>query len=239
MNPPSRGSSATPTADRLRILIADDHAIVREGLKRVLEDTSRQWEVAEADSGFTALELLRSGRFDVAIFDLSMPGMNGLELLRRVRQDHRKLPVLMLSMHAEDQYAIRALKAGANGYVTKDTARNELAAAVAKVLAGGAYISASLAERVVMQLNGATSGPAHADLTDREIEVLRRLVAGQRPTDIAEEMHLSVKTVSTHKANIQHKLGLASTAALIRYGLENGLGPDPPVSGSMPLAPGA
>jgi DNA-binding NarL/FixJ family response regulator len=228
-------TDTTSPPQNLRIVIADDHAIVREGLKRVLETTSGQWEVSEADSGFAALDLLRTQAFDLAIFDLSMPGMNGLELLRRVRLEHRRLPVLILSMHAEEQYALRALKAGANGYVTKDTARHELAEAVAKVMRGGAYVSASLAERVVMQLSKASAEPGHSELSDRELEVFRRLVAGQRPTDIADDMHLSVKTVSTHKARIQHKLGLNSTAALIRYGIENGIGPEPPSTRPAPL----
>ena len=125
-------------------------------------------------------------------------------------------------MHAEEQYALRAFRAGANGYVTKDTASAELLAAVRKVAAGGAYVTASLAERVVQQLNGAASAPRHAQLSDRELEVLQRIVAGQRPTEIAAALHLSVKTVSTHKRRIQDKLQLPNTAALIRYGLEHG-----------------
>jgi DNA-binding NarL/FixJ family response regulator len=219
--PPTPAPSARHV---LRILVADDHMIVREGLKRILESTSRDWQVAEAASGFQALDLLREQRFDLAIVDLSMPGMNGLELVRRVRADRMPLPILVLSMHAEEQYAMRALKAGANGYVTKDTARHELAAAVARVMNGGAYVSASLAERVVLQLSGGAAEPSHQDLSDRELDVLRRLVAGQRPTEIARDLHLSIKTVSTHKTRIQQKLQLASTAALIRYGVEHGLG---------------
>lgn len=210
----------------LRILIVDDHAIVREGLKRVLEGTSERWSVVEAGSGFQALEQLRQQPFDLAIFDLTMPGMSGLDLLRRVRAEHRSLPVLMLSMHAEEQYATRAFKAGANGYVTKDSAAQELAEAVRKVAGGGAYVSSALAEHLVLQMNGAVPAPRHMQLSDRELEVLRRLVAGQRPTDIAASLHLSVKTVSTHKSRIQEKLQLPSLAALVRYGIENGLGSD-------------
>lgn len=211
----------------LRILIADDHGVVREGLKRLLESTSPLWTVSEAGSGFQALELLRREPFDLAIFDLSMPGMSGLDLLRRVRADQPRLPVLMLSMHAEDQYALRAYKAGANAYVTKDAATNELIDAVRKVASGGIYVSRSLAERMVLQLNHSdTERPALQQLSDRELDVLRRLVAGQRPTDIAQALHLSIKTVSSHKSRIQDKLGLPSTAALVRYGLENGLAPE-------------
>jgi DNA-binding NarL/FixJ family response regulator len=133
--------------------------------------------------------------------------------------------VLVLSMHAEDQYALRAFKAGANGYVTKDRAASELLLAIEKVAAGGAYVTPSLAERVILQMNGTVTKPQHTQLSDREIEVLRRLVAGQRLTDIAEDLHLSVKTVSTHKSRIQEKLHLPSTAALVRYGMEMGIQP--------------
>ena len=149
--------------------------------------------------------------------------MNGLELIQRIKSEFPSVRVLVLSMHAEEQYALRAFKAGANGYVTKDSASTELVAAVRKVAAGGAYVTASLAERVVQQLNGVAESPRHAQLSDRELEVLQRIVAGQRLTDIAAALHLSVKTVSTHKSRIQDKLQLPSTAALIRYGLEHKL----------------
>ena len=208
----------------LSLLIVDDHAIVREGLKRVLEGTAEDWSVAEAQGGFEALAMMRRERFDLAIVDLSMPDLNGLELLHRVRGEFPQLKVLILSMHAEEQYAVRAFKAGANGYVTKDSAAKELAAAVRKVAAGGAYVSSVLAESMVMHLSGARDTPGHAHLSDRELEVLRRLVAGERPTAIARALHLSVKTVSTHKSRIQAKLHLPTTAALIRYGIENGMG---------------
>jgi DNA-binding NarL/FixJ family response regulator len=149
--------------------------------------------------------------------------MSGLELIRRIKAEWPSVAVLVLSMHAEEQYALRAFKGGANGYVTKDSAATELIAAVRKVAAGGAYVTASLAERVVQQLNGVVRVPRHAELSDRELDVLQRIVAGQRLTDIAEALHLSVKTVSTHKSRIQDKLHLPSMAALIRYGLEHQL----------------
>lgn len=214
------------TGRPLRILIADDHAIVREGLKRVLESTAGDWSVVEASTGFEALEQLRRQSFDLAIFDLSMPGLSGLDLLRRVRGDNLRLPVLMLSMHSEDQYALRAFKAGANGYLTKDCATRELADAVRKVASGGAYVSSSLAEHMALELNGGRAPPRHSSLSDREFEILRRLVAGHRPGDIAQALHLSAKTVSSHKARILQKLDLPTTAALIRYGIEHGLGLD-------------
>lgn len=211
------------TQGSLRILIADDHAIVREGLRRVLERRSPDWTVTEAESGFEALEQLAQKAFDLAIFDLSMPGLNGIDLIRRVRAEYPRMPILMLSMHAEEQYAVRAFKAGANGYVTKDSASRELADAVRKVAAGGTYVSETLAERMVQQLNRTLDAPRHAQLSDREFEVLRRLVAGERLTDIAAALHLSVKTVSSHKARIQDKLQLGTTAALVRYGMELGM----------------
>ena len=207
----------------LEILIVDDHAIVREGLKRILEVSNLAWRVVEAASGLEALEILRSKAFDVAVFDVSMPGMSGLELLRRAHAEYPRMRLLMLSMHAEEQYALRALKAGANGYVAKDCASRELANAVRKVAAGGAYVSAGLAERVVLQLHGAREPALHERLSDRELDILRRLVAGHRPTEIAKDLHLSVKTVSTHKSRILERLQLPNLAALIRYGIEQGL----------------
>lgn len=210
----------------LNILIVDDHAIVREGLKRILESTEMDWRVVEAATGLEALEILRRKPFDVAVVDVSMPCMGGLDLLRRIRPEFPRLRVLMLSMHAEEQYALRAFKAGASGYVTKDSASRDLASAVRKVAQGGAYVSAGLAERVVLQLNGAREPALYEQLSDRELDVLRRLVAGHRPTEIANALHLSVKTISTHKSRILERLQLPNMAALIRYGLEQGLGMD-------------
>jgi DNA-binding NarL/FixJ family response regulator len=210
----------------LRLLLVDDHSIVREGLKRVLEATQEGWSITEESSGFRALDALRRSPFDLAIVDLSMPGMSGLELIRRVRAEFPRLPLLVLSMHAEEEYALRAFKAGANGYVTKDSAAEELVQAVHKVARGGAYVTASLAERVVQQLNGSTDAPSHAKLSERELEVLQRLAGGQRVTDIAHDLHLSVKTVSTHKTRLMDKLRLDSTAALVRYAMEHGLVPE-------------
>lgn len=209
-------------SDALDLLMVDDHTIVREGLKRVLGGACAGWRITEAGSAFQALECLRQRHFDVAIVDLSMPGMSGLDLIRRIRAEHPSVRVLVLSMHAEEQYAQRAFKAGAAGYLTKDSAAAELVSAVRKVAGGGAYVTPGLAERVVQQLWGAV--PRHSELSDRELDVLRRIVAGQRLTDIANELHLSIKTVSTHKARILDKLELPGTAALIRYGLEHGLG---------------
>jgi DNA-binding NarL/FixJ family response regulator len=219
-----------PSSSATRLLLVDEHTVVREGLRRVLEGCGEGWTVVEAASGFQALERLREQTISLVITDLSMPGMNGLELIRRVRSEFPRMPILVLSMHAEEQYALRAFKSGANGYVTKDSAAAELVSAVRKVAAGGAYVTSSLAERVVQQLSGKVQVPGHAQLSDRELEVLQRIVSGQRLTQIAADLHLSVKTVSTHKAHIQVKLQLPNLAALVRYGLENHLDNDSPSS---------
>ncbi|KQW37695.1 response regulator transcription factor [Rhizobacter sp. Root404] len=217
MNAPS-----TPTCPA-RLLLVDDHTIVREGIKRLLAPLAGQWTLSEAGSAREALDCLRRDNHAIAIVDLSMPGMTGLELIRRIKADHPSVAVVVLTMHAEEQYAMRAFKAGAKGYLTKDSAAAELIVALHKVAAGGTYITARLAERVVRQLNGATPTPRVDGLSDRELDVLHRLVAGQRLTEIADALHLSVKTVSAHKTRIQEKLQLPSMAALIRYGMEQQL----------------
>ena len=205
----------------LGVLLVDDHAIVREGLKRMLEASASDWRIVEAADGFGALERLRAGGIDIAIVDVSMPGMGGLELLRRARTEFPALRILMLSMHAEEQYAMRAFKAGADGYVTKDCAPRELVAAVRKVVSGGTYVSTGLAEQLVLTPKGSAAPADHARLSNRELDILRRLAAGRRPTDIASDLHLSVKTVSTYKSRILERLQLPNTAALIRYAMEH------------------
>jgi DNA-binding NarL/FixJ family response regulator len=223
---PLKTASTDSAAPPFSLLMVDDHTIVREGLKRVLEPIAHEWRITEAGTAYQAIEHLRKGHFDLAIVDLSMPGMSGLDLIRRIKSEHPAVAVLVLSMHAEEQYAMRSFKAGARGYVTKDSASTELVTAVRKVASGGSYVSASLAERVVLQLNGQQREPQLSGLSDRELDVLRRIVAGKRMTDIAKDLHLSIKTVSTHKARIQDKLGLPNTAALIRFGLEQHLDTD-------------
>ncbi|WP_439112513.1 response regulator [Hydrogenophaga sp.] len=208
----------------LRLLLVDDHTVVREGLKRLLDPQARQWSITEAGTGFQALECLRRQSFDLAIVDLSMPGMSGMDLIARIKAEFSAVAVLVLTMHGEEQYAMRAFQAGAKGYVTKDSASTELVAAVRKVAMGGVFVSAHLAERVVQQLNDQRTAPRINVLSNRELEILQRIVAGQRPVDIAESLHLSIKTVSTHKRRILEKLQLDSTAALIRFGLEHNLG---------------
>lgn len=214
-----------PRADtaHLNVLVVDDHQIMREGLERILADADEGWRTVAAADGFEALQILGREPVDLAIVDLAMPGMGGLDLIKRIRADHPAVSVVVLSMFAQDQYALRAFRAGAKGYVTKDGAGRELVTAVRKVAAGGAYVTPGLAESLVLHLHGDATSPRHERLSDREMDVLRRLVAGVRLTDIAEALHLSVKTVSTHKGRILEKLQLPNLAALVRYGMQQGL----------------
>jgi DNA-binding NarL/FixJ family response regulator len=202
----------------IRILIADDHKIVRDGLRRILSGHGDLEVVGEAANGDEALARVKANEYDVALLDMSMPGLSGIDLIRRVKIERPKLRVLVLSMHGEDQYAVRALKAGASGYLGKDSAAELLVGAIRKIAAGGVHISDAAASSLV-----SGEKQAHQKLSDREFEVLRLLVDGKSPTDIAEQLHLSVKTVSTHKTRMLEKLGLKSTADLVRYAIETKL----------------
>jgi two-component system invasion response regulator UvrY len=201
-----------------RILIADDHKIVRDGLKRILAGSELE-VAAEAASGDEALALVKANDFDVAMVDMSMPGLSGIALVKRLKAEKPKLKVLVLSMHGEHQYAARALKAGASGYLTKDSAADQLLGALRKIAAGGVHISDAAASALVTS----SAAKSHESLSDREFEVMRLLVEGKGPSEIGERLHLSVKTVSTHKTRILEKLGVGSTAELVRYALENKL----------------
>jgi DNA-binding NarL/FixJ family response regulator len=202
----------------IRVLIADDHKIVRDGLKGILAATADIEVAAEAAGGDEALALVRANDYDVALIDMSMPGLSGIDLVKRLRAEKPKLRLLVLSMHGEHQYAARALKAGAAGYLTKDSASEQLLGAIRKVAAGGVHISEAAAASLVSQQKA-----PHEALSDREFEVMRLLVEGLGPTEIGERLHLSVKTVSTHKTRILEKLNLGSTAELVRYAMENKL----------------
>ena len=201
-----------------RVVLADDHKIVRDGLKRILAATSDLAVAAEAADGDALLALVKAGDYDVAVVDMSMPGLSGIALIKRLKLEKAKLKILVLSMHGEQQYAARALKAGAAGYLNKDSAAELLVGAIRKVAAGGMHIGEAAAASLV----GAEKSP-HDALSDREFEVLRLLVEGLGPTGIGERLHLSVKTVSTHKTRILEKLNLGSTAELVRYALEHKL----------------
>jgi DNA-binding NarL/FixJ family response regulator len=202
----------------IRLLVADDHAIVRDGLKRILASVADMQVAAEAASGDQTLALVKAQDFDVVIVDMSMPGLSGMDLIKRLRIEKPKLRILVLSMHGEQQYAARALKAGAAGYLNKDSAAEQLVSAIRKIAAGGMHISEAAAAGLV-----AAEKAPHQGLSDREFEVLRLLVEGLGPTEIGEKLHLSVKTVSTHKTRILDKLGVGSTAELVRYALDNKL----------------
>lgn len=207
----------------IRILVADDHTLVREGLKQILASAADLVIGAEAVDGDQALARVRDEDFDLALLDMSMPGLSGIELIKRLKLEKPKLRILVLSMHGEQQYAVRAYKAGASGYLTKDSASAELVAAIRKVAAGGVYISAAAAEQLALGAMQNDTGLPHKSLSDREFEVLRLLVEGVSLTAIAEGLHLSVKTVSTHKTHILQKMNMTSTAELVRYALEHRL----------------
>ena len=206
----------------IRILLADDHALVREGLRRILTAAADIEVAAEAADGDEVLALVRRSEFDLALLDLSMPGLSGLALIKRLKLEKPRLRILVLSMHGESQYAARALKAGASGYLTKDSAAAQLLGAIRKIAAGGVQISEAAAAQLIGTSATGDSLP-HAALSDREYEVLRHIVAGRTITDIADVLNLSVKTVSTHKARILQKLNLAGTAELVRYAIEHRL----------------
>ncbi|MFN9708438.1 MAG: response regulator [Burkholderiales bacterium] len=213
----------TFTGFNIRVAIADDHQLMREGLRRMLENTSGIDLVGETESGHQLLKLLRERPVDVALLDMSMPGMPGMELIKRVKSDFPQTGILVVTMHAERQYAMRAFRCGANGYLTKDSAADELTSAIRKVARGGGYVTSSMAEQLAMGLNSFNDTAPHERLSDREFEVFRQIMLGHRMTDIAEKLHLSIKTVSTHKARILEKMQLSSMAALIKYGLENSI----------------
>ncbi len=207
----------------IKVLIADDHTLVREGLRQLLAATTDIRVEGEAADGDEALALLKANDYDLAVFDMSMPGVAGIELIKRARLEKPRMRVLVLSMHGEAQYAARALKAGASGYLTKDAASEQLVGAIRKVAAGGVHISEAAAAQLVTA--GAAAGEAapHTRLSNREFEVFRLLVEGLGPTEIADRIHLSVKTVSTHKTRILEKMGMDSTADLVRYAVEKKL----------------
>ncbi|HEX9184992.1 MAG TPA: response regulator transcription factor [Burkholderiales bacterium] len=205
----------------IRVLLADDHEIVRDGLKRILGASSDVQVAGEAANGDEALALARMNDYDLALLDMSMPGLSGIDLIKRLKLEKPKMKLLVLSMHGEPQYAARALKAGAAGYLTKDSAAEQLVGAIRKVAAGGVLVSEAAAASLLAASTG--EGPLHSRLSDREFEVFKQLAGGASPTEIARRLHLSVKTVSTHKTRIQEKLGLSSTAELVRYALEHQL----------------
>lgn len=201
---------------RRQILIADDHPIVRRGLKDIVVELGES-DVLEASSGAEVLELVAHQPIDAVLLDISMPGRNGLETLQDLKREYPKLPVIMLTIYPEDQYAVRAMKAGADGYLTKDSAPDELVSALTKVFKGGKYISSSLAERLAGELQRPAEKPPHEQLSDREFEVFRQLGTGLTITEIAERLSLSVKTVSTYRTRILEKMRMKSNSEVVQY----------------------
>ena len=207
----------------IRILVADDHTIMREGLKQLLANEADLVVVGEARDGHEVLRLVKELDFDVLLLDMSMPGRSGIELIKQVKGEKPRLRLLVLSMHQENQYAVRAIKAGASGYLTKDSASTQLVSAIRKVAAGGAFISADVAEQLALGAMPERSGLPHTALSDREYQVFQLLVSGVSVSDIADRLNVSVKTVSTHKARLMEKMGIGNQAELIRYALRHHL----------------
>jgi len=207
----------------IRVFIADDHTILREGLKQLLLTADGLTVVGEAGDGHAVLQQVRAQEFDVLLLDMSMPGKSGMELIRQVKAERPKLRILVLSMHEEHQYAVRTIRSGASGYLTKESASTQLVSAIRKVAGGGAFISAEVAEQLALSAMPHTEGPPHASLSDREYQVFRLLVAGESVTHIAARLNLSVKTVSTHKARLMEKLSVQNPAELIGYALKHRL----------------
>jgi len=206
-----------------RVFLADDHSIIRDGLKQILAETEDLTVVGEAANGIELLSRLQNLACDVLVLDISMPGKSGLELIKLVHRDHPHLPILILSMHHEDQYALRAFRAGAAGYITKESDAELLVAAIRKVAAGGIQVSPHVAELMARQIGTDSNALPHTLLSNREYQVFEMLVAGQGLTEIGVALSLSVKTVSTHKTRIMQKMELASTSELVRYAIAHGL----------------
>ncbi|MCA2997309.1 MAG: response regulator transcription factor [Rhodocyclaceae bacterium] len=207
----------------ITLLIADDHTIMRDGLKRILEGHGDLQVVGEATDGNQVVTWVRKGGFDVLLLDLSMPGKSGVELIRQVRRIAPRLPILVLTMHEEEQFAVRTIKAGASGYITKETAATMLVDAIRRVASGRLFISPAVAEQLALSVGSSDAETPHKQLSDREYQIFRKLAAGQSVSGIAHELHLSVKTVSTHKTRIAQKLDTKSLADMVKYAIAHGL----------------
>jgi len=207
----------------IRVLIVDDHAIVRRGLRELLSDEFRGAAFGEASTAQQALEQISKKEWDVALLDITLPGRSGLDLLKEVKAARPRLPVLVLSVHPEDQFAVRVLKAGAEGYLTKESAPEELVNAIRKILAGGQYVSPTLAEKLALGLRKDSTRAPHETLSDREYEIMCCIASGKTVTEIARELSLSPKTISTYRARLLEKLRVKNNAEIIRYAIRNGL----------------
>lgn len=207
----------------IKVLIADDHAIVRQGLKQILADIPDMEVFGEAGSGDEALKFIRDEGWSIMLLDIAMPGKNVMELIKLAKQQSPHLPILILSMYPEDQYAIRMLRAGADGYLTKESAPEQLVAAIRKVAKGGKYISPMMTEKLIAELNPNQDIPLHATLTDREFQVFCGICAGKSITDLSQQMTLSVKTISTYRTRLMKKMNMSKNAEIIHYAFKNDL----------------
>lgn len=207
----------------MKILLADDHTVVRHGLKQILADEFKRATFGEARNAQEALDLVWKDNWDVVVLDITMPGRSGLEVLREIKKSKPRLPVLVLSMHPENQFAVRVLKRGASGYMTKESAAGELVGAIKKVLAGGRYVSATLAEKLATYLASDNQKAPQELLSDREFQVLRLIASGKIVSEIARELSLSVKTISTYRTRILEKMGLRNNAELMHYAMQHQL----------------
>jgi two-component system invasion response regulator UvrY len=207
----------------IKVLIADDHTLVRKGLKQVLLDAGDIHKVDEAKDGIETLNKVNKGKYDLVILDISLPGRSGIDILKQLKCSHPSLPVLMLSMHPEEQYAVRSLRAGAAGYMTKESAPAELIDAIKKVAAGGKYITASLAEKLAGEIGVDAEKQPHEILSDREYQVMCMIASGKTVKEIADDLNLSVKTISTHRSRILNKMQMDNNAQLTHYAIKCGL----------------
>lgn len=210
-------------AEEIRALIVDDHAMLRRGLRMILSEEWPRANFGEAGSVPELIQLLRKANWDIVLLDINLPGRSGLDALKDIKHDFPRLPVLVLSGHSEDQYALRVLRAGASGYMTKESAPDELISAIRKVMGGGRYVSATLAEKLAFGLTGEQDKPPHERLSDREYEVLCLIASGKTPSEIADELSLSVKTISTFRTRILSKLSMKTNAEITHYAIQNEL----------------
>jgi DNA-binding NarL/FixJ family response regulator len=207
----------------IKVLLGDDHAIVRQGLKQILSEESGMYFCGEAENGQAVLNAIYKENWDVLILDISMPGLSGLDILKEVKKIRPRLPVLVLTMHSEEQFALRSLKAGASGYLTKDSAPEELVKAVKKLLDGGKYVNQQLAEILAADIERDSNKPLHDSLSDREYQVMRLIASGRTAKQIADQLALSVKTISTYRARLLEKMNMKTNAELTHYAIQNKL----------------
>lgn len=221
--PQSKARKTMPVRPTVRVLIADDHAIVRQGLKQILQDTQDLAAGGEAASGQQAIKMLREGKWDVVLLDISLPDKNGIEVLKQLKKEHPQLPVLILSMYSESQFAVRSLKAGASGYLCKQSAPEQLVTAIRQVAQGRKYLSPQMAEELANSIGADSERPPHESLSDREFQTLRMIASGKTLSQVAAELSLSVKTVSVYRARLLEKMKLKNNSELTHYAIKNHL----------------